>query len=109
SVPFEGGEPERMYKDAPAGLGDVSWAPDGTRMALSRNSGDGHLEAWIADPRTQRCAMIPGGKGHFGPRWSPDGRHIVAVRQNPLGLSLFNPQTGKWSDLARITGGFPNW
>jgi len=109
SVPFEGGEPERMYKDGPAGLGDVSWAPDGTRMALSCNSVDRHLQAWIADPRTQRCAMIPGGNDYFGPRWSPDGRHIVAIRLNPLGLSLFNLQTGKWSDLARITGGFPNW
>ncbi len=53
--------------------------------------------------------MIPGGNGYFGPRWSPDGRLIVAIKQNPIGLSLFDLQTGKWTDLARITGGFPNW
>jgi len=28
---------------------------------------------------------------------------------DPIGLSLFDLQTGKWSSLVTVNGGFPNW
>ena len=33
----------------------------------------------------------------------------MAIRQQPIGLSVFDFTTGKWSGLATINGSFPNW
>ena len=60
---------------------------------------------------------MAGSEGLFQPRWSPDGRYIVAVPvpaadangKTPK-LVLFDFTTEKWTDLARVNDlGFPSW
>jgi Tol biopolymer transport system component len=55
-------------------------------------------------------STLPGSQGLFSPRWSHDGRYIVALTGDTSGLELFDFQTGKWTELAKGTlGPFPNW
>jgi Tol biopolymer transport system component len=55
---------------------------------------------------------IPGSSGFFSPRWSPDGRFVVALTARSQGLVLFDFQTGKWRVLTHsneINFSFPSW
>lgn len=109
SLPVGGGEAEQLFREYPAGLHDASWSPDGSRMVLSFDKNGPPGEVWLTGLARKDPVMIPGGSGHYWARWSPDGRHIVAMKQYPVGLSLFDLQTGKWSELATINGSFPSW
>ena len=63
----------------------------------------------MLDLKTHRVSALPGSRGLFSPRWSPDGRYIVALPEDSLSLMLFDFQTQKWSQLAKGTAAFPNW
>ena len=61
------------------------------------------------DLQSHRISSVPGSLGYSSPRWSPDGRHILAVNKRERKMVLFDFQTGKWSDLSEKTIDFPNW
>ncbi len=63
----------------------------------------------ILDVRTNQISTLPGSKGFFSPRWSPDGRHLVALPFQSRSLVLFDFATQKWDEIAKITVGFPHW
>jgi WD40 repeat protein len=58
------------------------------------------------DLTTHKIDTLPGSKGLFSPRWSPDGRYIAAISADSTRLFLFDLQTQKWIELAK---GIPNW
>jgi eukaryotic-like serine/threonine-protein kinase len=58
---------------------------------------------------TNKLSNLPGSTGLFSPRWSPNGRYIAAMNFDSRVLMLFDFQTQKWMELARVTMGFPNW
>jgi hypothetical protein len=45
----------------------------------------------------------------FSPRWSPDGRYILAMSIGSGDLVLFDFQMQKWTELAKGVFGYPNW
>src|SRR5260370_33762976 len=54
--------------------------------------------------------MLPGSRGRFfSPRWSPDGRYILAMSIGSGDLVLFDFQTQNWTELAKGVFGYPNW
>jgi Tol biopolymer transport system component len=63
----------------------------------------------VLDLAKHQVTTLPGSQGLFSPRWSPDGRYIIAMPVNSLSLVLFDFQTGKWSELMKGNLGFPNW
>ena len=63
----------------------------------------------VLELKTHQVSTVPGSKGLFSPRWSPDGRYIVAMPADSLSLFLFDFQTQKWSELAKARAAFPNW
>ena len=63
----------------------------------------------IFDLSTNRVSALPASDGLFSPRWSPDGRYIVAVPANSQGLMLFDFKTQKWSVLAKGNLAYPCW
>jgi dipeptidyl aminopeptidase/acylaminoacyl peptidase len=85
---------------------DVQWSPDGRSLMFGRPP-DGIAEAGlpkaihIVDLKTKQVSTLPRSEGLFSPRWSPDGRHVVAA---PLvdgrKLMIFDFETAEWSDLA---------
>jgi serine/threonine protein kinase/Tol biopolymer transport system component len=112
-VAGEGGAPEKL-EGGPDDVGDVGWSPDGDRLVFGtlgglNNSGVDTVSIRLLDLRTHKGSEIPGSTGLFSPRWSPDGRYMVAMTTDSQKVRLFDFQVQKWTDLANLTIGYPSW
>ena len=58
----------------------------------------------IFDFTKDQISAVPGSQGFCCPRWSPNGRYIVASAFGPHRLVLFDFQTERWTELA--AGGY---
>ena len=108
-IPTDGGTPEAVASDEYA-QADPSWAPDGT-LAYGVNNTSSQDAVKIVDLKTRKVSVLEGSQGLFGPRWSPDGRHMVAVSYDGTKLMLFDAATRKWRELNAIRGqlGYLAW
>ena len=52
---------------------------------------------------------MPGSRGLYSPRWSPDGRYISAFSGDSKTLLLFDFQSTKWTELVSGSLGWLNW
>ncbi len=105
----DGGSPELLYHND-TNLADPSWSPDGKSLAFGENSLNNQGSAiYTIDLKTRTATKLPGSDGLYSPRWSPNGRYIAAISLDSLKLMLFDLNTQKWSELARIFVAYPNW
>ena len=91
---------------------DPNWSPDGTRIVFAPFPWDVPEEETgirIYDFATQQVTALPDSQGLFSPRWSPDGRYIVALRSHSAGLMLYEIRSGSWRQLSDLPAGFPAW
>jgi dipeptidyl aminopeptidase/acylaminoacyl peptidase len=98
-VSAQGGSAEELLSENLAEM-DPTWSADGSRLAFGRIS-DMNLrdfEIELVDVKTRQVMSVPGSKGLFSPRWSPDGRYIAALEQGSKRLMLYNFETQKWSE-----------
>jgi eukaryotic-like serine/threonine-protein kinase len=109
TVATEGGTPREMLPQDSAEESDPTWSPDGTRIAFGGSPTDVTATIRILDVKTHQISTLPDSKGLFSPRWSPDGRNIVAMPFHSRSLALFDFATQKWEEIAKISMGFPNW
>jgi Tol biopolymer transport system component len=94
---------------------DVSWSPDGHRLAvglaLAEQREDRPIDIQVVDLATGHRSPVPGSKGMFSPRWSPDGRYLAALSFDSLRLLLFDFTSGRWRTLVEekqvLT--YPEW
>jgi len=99
-----GGVPRQVLGDERNEI-DVEWSPDGRSLMFGRPP-DIMAEAGlpksihIVDLETKQVATLPHSEGLYGPRWSRDGRHVVAVPLDNMKLVLFDFKTAEWRDLA---------
>ena len=64
---------------------DGESSPDGRRLAFGRLTGQGpEIAIQIADLESGQITPVPGSKGLYSPRWSPDGRHLAALSRDAL-------------------------
>ena len=63
----------------------------------------------LLDMQTRRSTLLEGSLGYTSPRWSPDGRYIVAMKNGALNLNLYDFETRKWTRLIDMPVGFPSW
>ncbi len=109
TISTSGGTPRKMIPENSPEEWDPTWSPDGTRIAFGGPPTDPDATIQILDVRTNQASTIPGSKGLFSARWSPDGRYLVAMPFASNSLMLFDFASQKWEEIAKISSGFPNW
>ena len=109
TVSTDGGMPREMILENSPEEWDPTWSSDGSRIAFGSGPSDATGAIRILDVSTNQISTLPGSNGLFSPRWSPDGRYIVAMPFQSRSLKLFDIATQKWDEIAKITCGFPNW
>jgi len=115
-VSADGGTPQQLIMDE-RNEADPQWSPDGNKILFGRLPATmvpepGQTKALhLFDLPTNQVSTLPGSEGLFSPRWSPDGRYVVALDMEMRKLILFDFTTGQRVELAAFKGGvgFPNW
>lgn len=108
-VSAQGGTPRPLLPNDAQVQSDPTWSADGSRILFGGRERDPSAELRILDVKTNAISAVPGSKGLCVPRWSPDGRHIVAQSQDEKSLLMFDFQTQKWRELASGMDGFPTF
>jgi Tol biopolymer transport system component len=113
-VPASGG-PTRVAVPEDKPQMDGAWSPDGRRLAIGRPIGlgeqDSNITIQFADLETAQLTTVPGSEGLFSPRWSPDGRYLVALSHDSLRLLLYEFSSQRWRPLL-VPGrqlSYPTW
>jgi Tol biopolymer transport system component len=120
------GEPHRIYLIDPNGGKaelvkgvngpghDPTWSPDGKKLLFAPwdyelvAQRDRHIS--IVDVETGEVRMVPGSEEMTSARWSPDGKHLVALRWGSWqSLVIYDFETGRYTDVAVKDFGYQAW
>jgi Tol biopolymer transport system component/DNA-binding winged helix-turn-helix (wHTH) protein len=111
-VSADGGAPRRLLPGERQ-HSDPQWSPDGNQLLFGRGPYDppGPEVLRLLDLRTNQVSTAPGSEGLRSPRWSYDGRYVVAMKDGDRKLVFFDFATHRQVELASAAGGFshPNW
>ena len=116
-VPSQGGgTPRLLLPEEKGGTGDGYWSPDGRKIVFSSVQsveaiGSLNYDLRVLDLGTHQTTTLPGSKGTFSPRWSPNGRFISGTHiGTPGGLMVFDLETQRWSLLPeKGECDYPTW
>jgi Tol biopolymer transport system component len=107
-IPSTGGSAQRIMPSDQSQI-DAGWSPDGNSLVFG--------SVWVPNApisiielKSKRLSTLPGSNGLFSPHWSPDGRYMSGtVSSAALNLMLFDFSTQKWTKVADLSAGYPNW
>ncbi len=109
TVSAAGGTPELIYRHE-TNLADPNWSPDGKSLVFGENSSSNQGSAiYLVDLKTRKVTKVDGSDGLFSPRWSPDGRYLSAITLDSLKLMLYDFNTQKWTELAKMFVAYATW
>ena len=109
TVPENGGTNRLLSNDEQA-QGYPDWSPDEQRIVYSDVPPVSEARGiYIFDLRSHKITTLPGSAVYFLPRWSPDGRFLVAQHSGDLHLYLFEFATERWRPLTSVPGNYPSW
>ena len=107
----EGGKAAPVYAENHGQI-DANWSGDGQRMIYGYVFGTPDMSINMLDLKAHKITKIAGSEGLFSPRWSPDGRYLVALSLDFTKVMLFDFQTQKWSTWFTDAAGsvsYPQW
>jgi eukaryotic-like serine/threonine-protein kinase len=108
-VSADGGTPEALIPQ-PAGEVAPTWSADGKSIAFNDYPVPGHLPGIkILELATRKVSIMTGSEGYYVPSWSPDGKYMVAIAQNPSRMVLYSAQSGDWKDLRKFEAPWGYW
>jgi Tol biopolymer transport system component/predicted Ser/Thr protein kinase len=111
-VPSQGGVPRRLLPNDREPETDPTYSPDGQKIVFSKGNegnGDPNTVVKVLDLASNTVTPLPGSVGMFAPRWSPDGRWIVAQSFDVMTMKLFDVKTQQWSVLHKGGTVSPTW
>ena len=108
-VSADGGAPQKLLPD-----GDIpiapTWSSDGKAIAFSYFPVPDKLpRIKLIDLATRQLSDMPGSEGYYYPSWSPDGKYLVAMAENPGRMALYSTATKTWKDLRAFPEGWGFW
>lgn len=108
-----GGKPELLLKE-PRNAADPGWSPDGKNLVFGREpelmgKESGPHDLQFLDIATRNLQKVPGSEGLFSPRWSPDGRWIVALTLDQKSIHIYDVRLQQWHTLAPLNASDPVW
>ena len=102
-VSATGGAPEKLI---PTGEHEVmpTWSPDGKSIFfIYYNFTDQPQDGiFSVDLASRKVSAMPNTLGFEAPSWSPDGRYMVAIAQQPSRMMLYSANTGEWKELTQF-------
>lgn len=109
----DGGPPEHLLKED-QNIGDPSFSEDGKYLVFGTvpeliGAGDGNKSLSIMELESRKVSPLPGSKGVYSPRWSPDGRFIAAITLDQKEIRLYDTKAAKWKTLAATSAALPVW
>jgi serine/threonine protein kinase/Tol biopolymer transport system component len=108
-VPTAGGAAQPLMPNQRGQQADPTWSPNGHSLAFGGITGAGPTVIHILEMNTHQVTTLPDSEGLFSPRWSPDGKYLVALRTDSSGLVLFDFKTQRWSTLVKGLVAYPEW
>jgi Tol biopolymer transport system component len=64
---------------------------------------------YLLDLKSKQISQLPGSEGMYGPRWSLDGRFVVASTVGSRTLELYDFESKNWSEVASIPANWKVW
>jgi Tol biopolymer transport system component len=108
-ISANGGTPRPIVNESGSQI-DANWSANGQQLMFGDYSHDnGGINIRLLDLKTGKLTTIAGSQGLFSPRWSPDGRRIVAISPDNTTLMLFDFATQKWSTWLKESAGSVNY
>ena len=102
-VAAEGGAP-RALSAGDRDESDADWSPDGQRIVIGYSLYEHRADRPIAietiDVDSGALTPVPGSDGLFSPRWSPDGRTLVALSRDSFHLLARDLRQETWREVA---------
>jgi len=95
----------------PLGQQDPTWSPDGSTLLYVHNGRDGPRGApqiMRMDWKTKKYKALTG-PGYNGPRYSPDGRYLVATKTSTLGTDVVILDAKSGNELLKVTDDGQSW
>jgi Tol biopolymer transport system component len=92
---------------------DPTWSPDGNSLLFACHPDDlkqgAKLQLEIVDLKTHAITPVPGSEGLWSPRWSPDGRYIIATPRPADRLMLYDVKSQQWTEMLKAPINWPEW
>ncbi len=93
---------------------DPSWSPDAQSLVFGRTNDtfgkeSGERALYILNLATGKVEKILGSDGLFSPRWSPDGKYIMALTLDQRQERLYTISAKSWQTLSERSGADPAW
>ena len=102
-VPVDGGSAQPINPKDESET-DPTWSADGSTIAFGHNTLQGGEPNYIAmfDVKTKQITRVAGSDGFYAPRWSPDGKYIVALSGGNNSLVLYDTRAKTWKKLMQL-------
>jgi dipeptidyl aminopeptidase/acylaminoacyl peptidase len=99
-VPIDGSAAARRVVATRGTTADITWAPDGSRLAFVSDRDDHAFIGVYRDEQTPITWIAPSTSRDSSPRWSPDGTRLAFVRRPGRGGApqpVLEPRHQPWS------------
>ena len=112
-MPSSGGKPEALIPGETE-QAIPTWSPDGTRIAFGdvprvHGKSTGKETIHILDLRNRAITDLPGSRGLWTARWSPDGKYLSATEIEGGRLRLYDFKTQSWRSTQATKISNPTW